>query len=225
MALFVNAAQKLQQKYGDILPVRAGISGPFSVAAKIAPQDDLLMDTILHPQSVVELLKYTTQIVQLYAKSLQNTGAGIVVFDSFISPPMLSPEIYRDLVLPFHQKIFGLLKENSILQRTLIAGGNTTEIIPDLVRSGATQLLLDYDVPLNECKDIMKQYPGIVFRVNIPPALFVDCDILPIKKYIHQLLNMLGDCRNLIVGTGILPPNAVPSFITKAKEIIVDYYR
>jgi uroporphyrinogen decarboxylase len=224
MPLFVSATEKAQKQWGDTLPVRAGISGPFSIAAKIYPQDSLLMETMINPEGVYELMSYCTQVIRKYMEAYATTGAGVVIFDSFVSPPMLSPESYRDLVLPFHQELFQFLAENNILERTLIVGGNTSSIIADFVTTGATQLLLDFNIPTEQSKQFLQQYPEMVFRVNLPPALFIDTDISALKKYMLNVLHTSKDCPNLILGTGILPPNVPPQNIVKAKEIMVEFY-
>jgi len=224
MPLFVNATEKVQKQYGSVLPVRAGISGPFSMAAKIFPQNNLLMETMLNPERVSELLKYCTKIIKLYTEAYLITGAGIIIFDSFVSPPMISPESYRQLVLPFHKELFTMLRENDILQRTFIVGGNTTSLIPDFVKTGATQLLLDFTIPLEESKEVLQEYNEMVFRINLPPALFINQNISEIKNYTFNVLKTLRDCKNLIIGTGVLPPNVPPQYILKTKEFIVDFY-
>lgn len=225
MPLFVSATEKAQKIWGEKLPVRAGISGPFSMAAKIYPQDILLMETMMNPEGVRKLLKFCTTVVKTYTEAYIKTGAGVVVFDSFVSPPMISPESYRDLVKPFHQELFQLLEENNVLQRTLIVGGNTTSLIPDFVETGATQLLLDFSIPLEKAKEILQEYKKMVFRVNLPPALFVNKDFSALKSYMLTVLESLKDCPNLIIGTGVLPPNALITNILKAKEILVEFYK
>lgn len=224
MPLFVETTAKIQKMYGDFLPVRAGISGPFSMAAKIYPQDNLLMETIINPTGVSELLEYCTRVIGKYIEAYMKTGVGVVIFDSFVSPPMISPEIYRQLVFPFHKKLFALLRERNVLQRTLIVGGNTAELIPDFVKTGATQLLLDFSIPPVQSKEILQEYKNMVFRVNLPPALFIQNDITELKNYIFKVLQTVSDCPNLIIGTGILPPNALPKNIELAKKIIENFY-
>jgi len=224
MPLFVQATTEAQSIWGNEFPVRAGISGPFSMAAKIYPQGNLLMETMSNPEGIVRLLEYCTQVIKTYIKAYSKTEAGVVIFDSFVAPPMLSPELYYDLVLPFHKQLFQLLKENNILERTLIVGGNTSLLIPDFVQTEATQLLLDFSFPLEESKDILDQYENIVFRVNLPPALFVGTNTMELESYVLNVLNTLKDCKNLIIGTGILPPNVSLKNILIAKKLIVDFY-
>ena len=225
MPLFVSTSETAQKLWGAKLPVRAGVSGPFSMAAKIYPQNKLLMETITNPEGVAQLLKYCTGVIKTYIQALIKTGAGIVVFDSFVSPPMLSPELYRDLVLPFHKELFGVLKDANVLQRTLVVGGNSTSILPDLTETGATQLLLDFSIPIETCREVLNEYKNMVFRVNLPPALFLKQDISELKEYVLKVLKIVGDCPNLILGTGILPPETLPKNISKTKDLIVDYYK
>lgn len=224
MPLFVEVTEKIQYKYGEIVPVRLGISGPFSMAAKIFPHDDLLLESILNPEKVIGLLKYCSRIIKLYLEASIKTGAGIVIFDSFVSPPMISPETYRELILPLHYGLFQFLKKNNVLQRTLIVGGNTSVLIPDFVKTGATQLLLDFNIPVEESREFLQEFKNMVFRVNLPPKLFISHDTSELKSYILNVLQNLKDCKNLIIGTGILPPNVPPKNILVAKKIIVDFY-
>ncbi len=224
MPLFIEVTENMQQMYGDILPVRIGISGPFSMASKLFPHDKLLIESILNPDNVFELLNNCNRIIKLYLEASLKTRAGFVIFDSFVSPPMISPEIYRQLVLPFHQELFQFLKENNVLQRTLIVGGETTTIVPDLIKTGATQLLLDFNIPVEESRELLQEHKNMVFRVNLPPSLFIDNDTSELKSYILNVLNTLKDCNNLIIGTGILPPDVPPGNILIAKKIIAEYY-
>ncbi len=224
MPLFAEVTKLLQKKYGEIIPVRLGISGPFSMASKIFPQDGLLTECITNPDKVFELLKYCTRIIKLYLEAGIKTGAGIVIFDSFVSPPMISPETYREIVLPLHQSLFYYLEQNNVLQRTLIVGGNTVSLIPDLIKTGTTQLLLDFTIPTEQCREILKEFREMVFRVNLPPGLFIQSDSTGLEKYLFHLLSQLGDCPNLIIGSGILPPNAHSENIKKVKEIIIDFF-
>ena len=225
MPLFIETTYEAQRLFGERLPVRAGISGPFSMAAKIYPHNELLTDCIINPEAVIKLLNFCTDIILVYLKALIKTGAGIIIFDSFVAPPMISPEIYRDLVFPFHKKLFAFLQNNNVLQRTLIVGGSTAPLIPDFIRTGTTQLLLDFSISTHKAKEIMNEFNKMVFRVNIPPSLFISENTIELKNYIINLLKNLKDCRNLILGTGILSPNVPPLNLVFAKKTIENFYR
>jgi uroporphyrinogen decarboxylase len=225
MGIFISAAKNMIQKYGDCIPVRGGISGPFSMATKIVPKEELLMETVVNPSGLIPLLKFCTQTIKIYAKAFAEIGAGVVVFDSFVTPPMLSPQVYHDLILPFHKEIFHFLENKGVQQRTLIVGGNTIPILDDIISSGATQFLLDFTIPVEEIKTVLQEFPSTAFRVNLPPSPFTTRDTAILEEDIDKLLKSLKNYQNLIVGTGILPPNVPHSNILAAKKKIVNFYK
>ena len=225
MDVFIEAAQAMVQKYGNRIPVRGGISGPFSMATRIFNKEDLLLQSVMDPEMLVPLLRFCTDTIKIYAGAFANVNAGVVVFDSFVAPPLISPETYRDLVLPFHKEIFDMLEELGVNQRSLVIGGNTIPIIDDVVSSGATQFLLDFTIPLEEVEAVLNNYPEKVFRVNLPPAPFADPDPGPVESVIEKMLQSLKYYTAFIIGTGILPPEVPASNIKAAKEFIVKFFQ
>jgi uroporphyrinogen decarboxylase len=224
MEIFVQGAVHMLQRYGGRIPVRGGVSGPFTMATRIYPKDTLLMETVMNPEKTIPLLRFCTNTIKTYAKAFADTGSGVVVFDSFVSPPMLSPEIYRDLVLPFHREIFQFLENLGVEQRTLIIGGDTLPLIPEIFSTGATQFLLDFTIPLEAARDVLQEYPDRVFRVNLPPSAFRPQYSGDLSDIVNRTLQSLKDCPNLIMGTGILPIDALPERILAAKRQIIEFY-
>jgi uroporphyrinogen decarboxylase len=223
MDIFILAAANMLQRYEGSIPVRGGISGPFTMATKICPKEALLMETVTNPEKLIPLLRFCTETIKIYAKAFADIGAGVVVFDSFVSPPMLSPQTYHELILPFHRDIFQSLESLGVLQRTLIIGGNTLPILHDIISTGATQFLLDFTIPLEAIKTTLQEYPDIVFRVNLPPSLFTSRNTSELEDIINKTLISLKNHQNLIIGTGILPLNVPPANILSAKKQIENF--
>jgi uroporphyrinogen decarboxylase len=224
MEIFISAAECMLQRYRGSIPVRGGISGPFTMASKIYPKETVLMETLTDPEKLIPLLGFCNEIIKIYAKAFADIGAGVVVFDSFASPPMLSPQTYRELILPFHSDIFHSLENLGVIQRTLIIGGNTLPILHDMISTGATQFLLDFAIPLEAIKSALQEFPDTVFRVNLPPSPFASRNTGELEETIHKSLNSLKYYNNMIIGTGILPPNVPPANILSAKKQIVNFY-
>lgn len=223
MALFIRAAEKAQQRFGSTLPVRGGLSGPFSMAAKLFPREELLIATVMDPDGVLRLLRFCTDTIKLYAEGFTRAGAGIALFDSFIVPPMLSPALYEELVLPFHQEIFSTLSAQGIKHRTLIAGGDTRPLLPHLVKTGANQLILDYNIPTTELRRIIETFPEVSFRINLSPALIAGGNPETIRNQVSDLLKSLGRGRPFILGTGILPPSTPQANILAARRSLLEF--
>jgi len=217
MSVFVNAAKIAVDRWGSTIPVRGAISGPFSMASKLLSHDDLIMGCIINPDKIKELLSFCTQTSILYASAFLAAGAQVIVFDSFVVPPMLSPELYEEIVLPFHKELLGFLKQNGAWWRPLIVGGDTRLIIPQLVESGANQLLIDYSVPLKEVADILDKFPDLLFRYNLSPQLMQSPDVEKVINGVADVAGYLKGKRNLILGTAVLPVSIPLANITAAR--------
>jgi uroporphyrinogen decarboxylase len=217
MNVFVDAAKTAVDRWGETIPVRGAISGPFSMASKLMASDDLIMGCIINPDGIKELLSICTQTAILYANAFLAAGAQVIVFDSFVVPPMLSPELYEEIVLPFHKEIFGFLKQNGVVWRPLIVGGDTRQIIPKLVETGANQLLIDYSVPLEEVTDILDKFPDTLFRYNLSPLLMQSPNVEDVINRVAEVAGYLKSKRNLILGTTVLPVSTPLCNITTAR--------
>ncbi|MFH0921182.1 MAG: uroporphyrinogen decarboxylase family protein [Fibrobacterota bacterium] len=225
MGIFIGAARALAAETGESIPVRGGLSGPFSLASKIYPDEQLLVDTLLDPEKVGRLLAWCNNLVQMYASAFLDAGAhGIAVFDSFIVPPMLSPAAYEEIVLPHHQRLFAFLKAQGAVHRALIAGGNTVPLLPALLKSGANQLLLDDTVPPEQASDILAQYPGMLFRYNLRPTLLCNGSVDDVKKETEKVLTLMQGRKNFILGTGILPAQNPRANILAVREALLAFY-
>jgi len=218
MNVFVNAAKIAVERWGSKIPVRGAISGPFSIASKLIAHDDLIMGCIINPDGIKELLSLCTQTAILYANAFLAAGAEVIVFDSFVVPPMLSPELYEEIVLPFHKELFGFLKQNGAVWRPLIVGGDTRLIIPQLIESGTNQLLIDYSVPLKVAAEILDKFPDILFRYNLSPLSMQSPNVENVINAVAEVAGCLKGKRNLILGTAVLPVSTPLANITEARK-------
>ncbi len=208
MPLFLTAAKKAFGKWGNSCVIRGAVSGPFSMASKLFPREELLIEVLLNPHKIRELLFYCTDIIKMYAGEFVKHGAGVVIFDSFVAPPMLSPENYKDVVKPFHDDLISHIKQCGCSTVPLIIGGDTRPIINLLCDTGATQLLLDYTISAEDALDIMKTHPDKRFRYNLSPQLLLNGSTVEIEAELDKIFDLFGNAPdNWILGTAILPTN------------------
>jgi uroporphyrinogen decarboxylase len=223
MPVFVEAAKKAQERYGEEILVRGAVSGPFSMAAGVYGREKLLMDLVVNRDGVRSLLAYCTDVILTYVRAFVDAGVGIVVFDSFISPPMISPELYESVILAFHTQLFTAMREMGVAHRPLIAGGNSPILLPWLVRTGANQFLLDFSLAAPAMRTSLERFP-FTFRVNMDPALIAESDEKKVEARTHEVLNNLAEYRNIILGTGILPANTPLENIRAVRQALVARY-
>jgi uroporphyrinogen decarboxylase len=223
MPLFVEAAKKARERYGDEILVRGAVSGPFSMAAGVYGREKLLMDLVVNRDGVRSLLAYCTEVILAYVRAFVDAGVGIVVFDSFISPPMISPELYESVIQAFHTQLFTAMRDMGIQHRPLIAGGNSPVLLPWLVRTGANQFLLDFSLAAPAMRTSLERFP-FAFRVNMSPALLAESDEKRVEERTHEVLNNLAEYRNIMLGTGILPANTPLANIRAVREALMARY-
>jgi hypothetical protein len=97
-------------------------------------------------------------------------------------------------------------------------------MLQDMISTGATQFLLDFTIPLDRINTVLQEFKDRVFRVNLPPAPFGSPNTGAFRDIINKTLNTLKYHKNLIIGTGILPPGIPADNILSAKKLIVDFY-
>jgi hypothetical protein len=85
--------------------------------------------------------------------------------------------------------------------RPLIVGVDTRLKIPQLIESGANQLLIDYSVPLKEVADILDMFPDILFRYNLSPQLMKSPEVDTVIDGVAEVTGYLRGKRNLILWT------------------------
>ena len=224
MNIFIDAAKAISNKYDPDIYVRCGISGPFSMASKIYSGDKLLTDCILNGSKVTELMKYCTETIKVYLKEIIRNRIDVIIFDSFASPPLISPEIYKDLVLPFHKELFDYMTDSGILYKPLILGGNSYLLLDYLIETGANSFLLDYNIEDTIRESIISRYKNFAFRINIDPSLIINGDTSSITWYMESFLKIFGKYKNMIIGTGILPYNTSLDNLNLVHRVINEYF-
>jgi uroporphyrinogen-III decarboxylase len=224
MNIFINAAKCVIGKYNSGVYIRCGISGPFSMASKIYFGDKLLTDCVLNSGKVIELLDYCTKTIKIYLKGIIQNEIDVVVFDSFASPPLISPEIYRDMVFPFHKELFDYMGDQDIVYRPLILGGNSYLLLDNLINTGANSFLLDYNVNDSIREKTLMKYENSAFRINIDPSLICNGNQLSISEYLQYFLKRFGKYKNIILGTGILPYNTPLENLKQINQSIKDFF-
>ncbi len=148
----IEATRKLREEVGDEVAIVAGIVGPFSLAGYLIGLNEILIATISDPEAILPFLELGVEIGKLYGKALLKAGADVIcVEDMSASTQMISPQTYKDLVLPYHQRLFQELRGGiSVLHIC----GDVTPILGFMAESGADALSIDHKVDLAKASQI-----------------------------------------------------------------------
>jgi uroporphyrinogen decarboxylase len=205
--LMLDAGQRARNSLGSQTQVRVAASGPVTLAAKLAGLEPLIMSLCMEDGLALRLLDFATRVVHTWCHCLREHGLDAIVFDSMAAPPMFSPALYEQHVLPLHRRLMDQLKASGQSERELVIGGNTAPIAAQLTQTGATILLCDYATDAGAFKAGLGNDTNVTIRRNISPArLATESSELLAEEFTCDLTTF----TNPIAGTGILPYDFAP---------------
>lgn len=104
--------------------------------------DEFLMNLLSEPKLVEHffdrVLEATIEDFDRYA-SVVGEGIDVIQLNDDLgvqNGPMISPELYRHLIKPYHNKLYQHIRHNSGMALFLHSCGGIYELIPDLIESG-----------------------------------------------------------------------------------------
>ena len=59
-------------------------------------------------------MKFSTEVVKAFALAQRDAGVGLTIADASASCSVISPELYREFMKPYHEEIFRFLAERKI---------------------------------------------------------------------------------------------------------------
>ena len=145
LGLIVEACRLVYGELKDEVPVYACMGGPFSQAVELRGFDNFLMDLIDYPEAAHALLRKTTDLSVRHAKRLSEQGVSVDVYESWATLPLISPEIFRDFVVPYEKLIVSAIRSRyDTPAPAVILGGNTSVLIDYFIAIDTSLVVADY---------------------------------------------------------------------------------
>ncbi len=215
-SLIAEATLLARRRIGDAACLRAGVSGPVSIAAKLVGLEALIMSAACAEPAAGKLLEFSLQLALRWTGYLRGRGVDVVLFDSAASPPNFSPDMYCQMVLPLHQRLMAHLKQAGQVDRPLVMGGDTISIVDALCASGATTILCDYAADAERFAAGIPSDARISIRRNVSPPVLADDPIVAADRFVHDLRQFASP----IAGTGILPYDFRPELLHAFRDAV-----
>jgi [methyl-Co(III) methanol-specific corrinoid protein]:coenzyme M methyltransferase len=138
--LMKEAIRNIRDDIGKEAPIGTYVLGPFTLAGQIMELNDLLKLSFKKPDKVGKLLDVLADAIVLVAKEYEKSGVDYVtVREMGATSDVLSPRVFKNLILPYLQKIFSQLDVNSVLHIC----GKTNDIAVSMQESGAKAISVD----------------------------------------------------------------------------------
>ncbi|TAN41399.1 MAG: MtaA/CmuA family methyltransferase [Nitrospirae bacterium] len=162
--LLMEAIRLMKSDIGSEVAVGSYVLGPFTLAGQIMELNDLLKLSFKKPDKVARLLDLMADAIIIVAKEYEKAGIDyITVREMGATSDVLSPRVFKNLIMPPLQKISRELKVSSVLHIC----GKTNDIVIPMAEAGYTAISVEQKNDVAETRK--KLGPGAVIFGNYDP--------------------------------------------------------
>jgi uroporphyrinogen decarboxylase len=216
----LEALRLLRRELGDRAAVLGFSGAPFTLACYMVegrgsrefPRTKALMYG--EPAVWHGLMEKLTGTVIEYLKGQIAAGADVVqLFDSWLG--LLSPAAYESFVLPYTKRIF---TEIAPLAPAIHFSTGTTQLLPQIGRSGCSMVSVDWRLPLDEAWDRIGR--DVAIQGNLDPTLVLapwNAVESGARDVLRRAAGRAGHVFNL--GHGIIPETD-PDILSRLVEFV-----
>jgi len=202
-------------------PVSGVIAGPWTIAMGLRGATDLIVDTKMDSEFVHELMQISTEATKSFTEALSEIGIGVGYSEAPASCNLISPAIYRDFVLPYHQELVSYFKEKKVGVGLHICG-NANPILDDMVATGASNISVDSGTDLALAAEAARGKAVLIG--NIPTDCFLADSRDVMKQAIEDCLAKASNDSGYILAPGCEVPTIAPAekidwFMDLASEV------
>ncbi len=140
----LEAIRLMKTMGGEAIPVMGWVEGALAEAGDLCSASSLLTYLVDQPDWLPDLLELCCQVEIEFARAQIAAGAQIIGLGDALAS-QISPAMYQRFALPYEQRIFAAVRQAGALARLHICG-NTTRLLPAMLRSGADIIDLDWMV-------------------------------------------------------------------------------
>jgi len=220
IGMILDAASEVRAAIGDEVNVGIGICGPFSILMELLGFEESIEALYDGDERVELFLEALLRFQEHYCSEIVGRGLGVTVFESWASPPLISPGMYKEFVLPYEKKLFAHLGEIGAVSKPLVIGGDTRDIVDSILDSGTTMLISDYNTPLPLYVQ-KAQKCNALLRANIDPKLVQSGSWEQIQQRVVEIRKQAEVYPKLIAGTGVIPYDTPPENILRVKQMFM----
>jgi [methyl-Co(III) methanol-specific corrinoid protein]:coenzyme M methyltransferase len=138
--LMLDVIGLMKKDIGSESAVGSYVLGPFTLAGQVMELNDLLKLSFKKPDKIGRLLDQLSEVIIQVAGQYEKAGVDyITVREMGATSDVLSPRVFKSLILPYLMKIFDKITVPGVLHIC----GKTNDIVPFMAESGAKAISVD----------------------------------------------------------------------------------
>jgi MtaA/CmuA family methyltransferase len=203
LPVWLDATRALMDRVGKHAFVMGRADqGPFTLACLLRGAQQFFIDLATGEDNAAigDLIDYCRQVCALFGKAQKDAGAHCTsIGDSYASPNLISPRMYRQYALQPEIDLVNEVQAYGIPMSIHICG-NTTGILPDMAKTGARLLEVDWKVDMGAARKIVPPATTLMGNVN-PSDPMVLGEPGQVREAVRTIIAATGG-RGLILSSG-----------------------
>jgi len=180
----------------------------------------MLWQMVSSPHEVKGALFHLAEQQILYMNAAMDRGLGVTFFESSVTPPLLSPEMFNDSVVPTIKYMFDAVSQVNVERPHLIIGGDTTSILDGIIECNPAYIICPYETDQKAFLQHLKATDKTTVRVNLNPNVFTSEQFDPVIKEVERAAKLASAYEAAVsIGT-ILPYDAKPEWVNQVYDLL-----
>lgn len=202
LALLVEAAGRVVSEIGEEVWVYGCLGGPFSQAVELRGFDNLVVDMMTAPDAVHALLEKLTLATLKHARHVSAGGAGVYLYESWATMPLITTDIFRNYVAPYNRTIVRAIRREYVTPPPAVIMGGDVTLLGDLfLDMGVSLVAADY---LSDFVALRAKFDGTgtIVRGCVDPKMIERGDWDGVQRMLDHLTEKSEGMHNFVWGCG-----------------------
>jgi uroporphyrinogen decarboxylase len=217
--VLIEAAARLATRFPEA-DIRVPVSGPFSIASNLVGFDTLLMEVATDPELVARVMIHLGEGQVRFARAIREAGLDVAFFESAACPPMLSPQLFREVELPALSDLMKRIGDVVGHPVPCIIGGNTAPIVEAMLETGSGYLIAPFETNQELFLQKVADRLDVRIRINIDLRVLVTGTREQIIAEADRVLALAATRPNVCLGTGALPYETDPENVRFLQQYV-----
>jgi len=218
LGLLADACSRVVESIGDDVWVTGCMAGPFSQAVELRSFDDLIVDAFTEPDRVHRLLARTTQLAIEQADRISRTGAGVYLYESWATMPLIDPRLFATYVVPYNRQVIRHVRERfDTPAPAVVMGGDISLLIDFFVEAESGLVVCDYNADFGLIRERTAGRDMLV-RGCVDPKAIERGDWGAISTATDTLARKAAGMNNFLWGCGCVSYDTTVEQVLEFKE-------
>jgi uroporphyrinogen decarboxylase len=216
--MVLGAARRLANEFPKA-DVRLPMAGPMSIASNLLGFEPLLLEIIGRPEAAAAALMQLVEAQLRFAQAVVDAGLDVAFFESAAAPPLLSPQMFRDVELPALKTIMQRTAEIVGHPVPCVIGGDTEAILDALLETGTGYLINPIETDQEAFMRKVWDRTDVRVRVNASPSFMAQGTPDELRAEVERIASLAAGRENTCFGTSALPYETPPENVDYVQEL------